>query len=110
MCWSADGSRDEVGFMQNTTFRCGHCGNLMAVDSQYLGQQVQCPTCKQIVVAPAPQPQPTPVFTPVPVPTPVPTPTPVPLPQPMPFQPLSVDSEHESIFSTPSSDDLFDDP
>jgi hypothetical protein len=93
--------------MQNTTFRCGHCGNLMAVGNQFLGQQVACPTCKQVVVAPAPQPVPSPA----PVLTPEPEPEPVPFQQqPSPFQTLSLDSEHESIFSTPTSDDLFDEP
>jgi phage FluMu protein Com len=83
--------------MQNTTFRCGHCGNLMAVGNQFLGQQVACPTCKQVVVAPQPQPT-------------TPEPSPEPAQQPTAFPSLSLDSEHESIFSTPSNDDLFDDP
>jgi hypothetical protein len=88
--------------MANTTFRCGHCGNLMAVDDQYLGQQVACPTCKQIVVAPVAQP------TPQTVPNPE---AEQPLFEQSSFPSLSLDrDEHESIFSTPSSDDLFDDP
>ena len=89
--------------MQTTTFRCGHCNNLMAVSSQYLGQQVQCPTCKQVVVAPQAEP------TPPPEPS-LPTLPNLPL---QPIQPpaLSLDTEQESIFSTPSiDDDLFDDP
>ncbi len=39
--------------MQTVNFQCGHCGNLMAVSVEYLGQQVRCPTCQQVVLAPA---------------------------------------------------------
>jgi hypothetical protein len=43
--------------MQPVTFKCGHCGNLMAVGDEFLGRQVRCPHCQQVVVAPpAPQP------------------------------------------------------
>jgi hypothetical protein len=42
--------------MQTTNFQCGHCGNLMAVTANMLGQQVRCPTCQQVVLAPAPAP------------------------------------------------------
>jgi hypothetical protein len=38
--------------MQTVNFQCGHCGNLMAVGTDFLGQQVRCPHCQQIVVAP----------------------------------------------------------
>ena len=48
--------------MQTLTFSCPHCSNLMAVGLELLGQQVQCPTCGKVVIAPAsasnPQPQP----------------------------------------------------
>lgn len=40
--------------MQPVTFQCGHCGNLMAVTADMVGQQVRCPTCQQVVIAPAP--------------------------------------------------------
>lgn len=90
--------------MQTTTFRCGHCGNLMAVGTQYLGHQVQCPTCKQVVLAPAPAP--------VPAPEPVPLVVEVPPEPPAPTPAVSLDhhDEHESIFSEKPSDDLFDEP
>ena len=39
--------------MPTVNFQCGHCRNTMAVDSAYLGKQVRCPHCKQVVVAPA---------------------------------------------------------
>jgi hypothetical protein len=39
--------------MQTVQFQCGHCGNLMGVSHEYLGQQVRCPTCQEVVVAPA---------------------------------------------------------
>ncbi len=39
--------------MQTVQFQCGHCGSLMGVSHEFLGQQVRCPTCQQIVVAPA---------------------------------------------------------
>lgn len=42
--------------MQSVQFQCGHCGKLMAVSSQYLGQQVRCPHCQQVVIAPPPAP------------------------------------------------------
>ncbi|MFQ3652164.1 MAG: hypothetical protein SNJ75_17745 [Gemmataceae bacterium] len=38
--------------MQTLNFQCGHCGNLMAVGLEYLGQQVRCPHCTGIVIAP----------------------------------------------------------
>src|SRR3954468_5525969 len=39
--------------MQTVNFQCGHCGNLMGVSVEFLGQQVRCPHCQQVVVAPA---------------------------------------------------------
>ena len=39
--------------MQTVQFQCGHCGKLMGVSHEFLGQQVRCPTCQQIVLAPA---------------------------------------------------------
>ncbi len=101
--------------MQTPTFRCGQCGNLMAVANQYLGQQVQCPTCKQVVLAPTPTPTPMPEPAPTPEVELVPSvplesispPTPTP---PAPLPSLSIDTEHESIFTERSGDDLFDEP
>jgi DNA-directed RNA polymerase subunit RPC12/RpoP len=45
--------------MQTLNFQCGHCGNLMAVSLEYLGQQVRCPHCGGVVVAPREAPVPT---------------------------------------------------
>jgi hypothetical protein len=39
--------------MQSVTFKCVQCNNLMAVGAEFLGQQVRCPHCQQVVVAPA---------------------------------------------------------
>jgi hypothetical protein len=38
--------------MQTVNFQCGHCGKLMGVSGEFLGQQVRCPHCQQVVVAP----------------------------------------------------------
>src|SRR5262245_46999821 len=75
--------------MQTANFQCGNCGNLMAVGTEFLGQQVRCPHCQQVVVAP---------------------PAPAPAPAPSPFQ-LSPSGEHEDIFSPKSdNEDLFGRP
>ena len=78
--------------MANVNFQCGHCHNLMAVGQEYLGQQVRCPHCQQVVLAPAPASPPAP---PVDLPT-------IEVPQP---------EEHESIFTPPDAaqEDLFGD-
>src|SRR5260370_26559565 len=39
--------------MQTVQFQCGHCGSMMGVSIEFLGQQVRCPTCQEVVVAPA---------------------------------------------------------
>jgi len=39
--------------MQTVNFQCGNCNNLMAVSAEFLGQQVRCPHCQAVVVAPA---------------------------------------------------------
>jgi hypothetical protein len=44
--------------MATVNFQCGHCHNLMAVGEESLGQQVRCPHCQQVVLAPAPSPPP----------------------------------------------------
>lgn len=84
--------------MAPVTFQCGHCNQLMGVSAEYLGREVQCPHCKQVVVAPAtaappevaPQPE---VVAPQEV-----APT------------LNITTDHESIFTAPTLDeDIFDD-
>jgi hypothetical protein len=88
--------------MQTVTFQCGHCGNLMAVGMAYLGQQVRCPTCQQVVLAPqatangegqAPPSEPAPALSLPPSPVPE-------------FKPPAL-SDQEDIFSQTTSDDLF---
>jgi hypothetical protein len=60
--------------METVNFQCGHCGSLMGVPLELLGQQVRCPTCQQVVRAPlngappAPPAQP-PVFASTPPPS-----------------------------------------
>jgi phage FluMu protein Com len=39
--------------MTTVNFQCGNCNNLMAVSAEFLGQQVRCPHCQAVVVAPA---------------------------------------------------------
>jgi hypothetical protein len=79
--------------MQTVNFQCGHCGNLMAVALEYLGQQVRCPHCQQVVIAPATD-QPAPE---------------APQPQPLPEPPFSASHESEDIFNQnrESDDALF---
>jgi hypothetical protein len=38
--------------MQTVNFQCGNCNNLMGVSAEFLGQQVRCPHCQAVVVAP----------------------------------------------------------
>jgi len=40
--------------MPAVTFQCGNCKNLLAVEDRLLGQQVRCPHCQQVLVAPTP--------------------------------------------------------
>src|SRR5580700_10530438 len=80
--------------MNNIQFKCGQCGNLMAVGPALLGKQVRCPHCRQVVLAP----------------TSIPA---APAPQPAPAGPSFPETppvENESIFTPPerTSDDLFD--
>jgi hypothetical protein len=92
--------------MDTVKFQCGHCGNLMAVGTEFLGKQVRCPHCRQVVVAPLPSmPEPTPAansFGPPPGPALVETT----------FLPPSPAADHEDIFSAPEEDpeDLFGRP
>src|SRR5262245_44099549 len=39
--------------MHTVTFTCPHCQNLMAATADMFGQHVHCPTCGNVVVAPA---------------------------------------------------------
>jgi hypothetical protein len=71
--------------MQTVNFQCGHCGKLMAVGVEFLGQQVRCPHCQQVVLAPA-------------------TAAAVPEPQPVPELFANLD-RHEDIFATRSETD-----
>jgi hypothetical protein len=83
--------------MQTVNFQCGHCGNLMAVDTEHLGQQVRCPHCEQVVVAPPPEPAPAAA-------------APAPGPAEPTFQPTALQN-HEDIFAPPApTEDLFDAP
>lgn len=62
--------------MAPVTFPCEHCGKLMGVRPEYLGQKVRCPHCQQVIAAPtsdptapppaAVAPPPEPVFVPPP--------------------------------------------
>jgi hypothetical protein len=80
--------------METVNFPCVHCGNLMAVGYELLGQQVRCPHCQLVVQAPA-----------------APAPAPIaaePAPGDFAFKPIK---EEESIFSPPElGDDIFGDP
>jgi hypothetical protein len=70
--------------MQTIQFVCGNCGKLMAVATEFAGQQVRCPHCQQIVLAP-----------------------PVMEPPPLPYPGLPSDPDDpESIFTETQSDDV----
>src|SRR5215218_5165822 len=76
--------------MATVNFSCPHCGKLMGVGQELLGQHVRCPHCKQVLQAPvqsaAAPPPPSVTFA-----------TPPPPPR-----------EPDSIFAAPEvSDDLF---
>ncbi|HEV3144459.1 MAG TPA: hypothetical protein VGZ47_11280 [Gemmataceae bacterium] len=84
--------------MQTVTFTCVYCNNLMAVSTEFLGHQVRCPTCNQIVQAPAVAPAPI-------LATPPSSPS---------LEELSIESPrqetHESIFGETHDEDLFGTP
>lgn len=86
--------------MQTVNFSCGHCGNLMAVALELLGQHVRCPHCQQVVVAPS-------ATTPTAPPSEPPPPAP---PEPEPYS-FSSPAAHEEDIFTPKEvhDDLFAD-
>jgi hypothetical protein len=86
--------------MQTVNFQCGSCSNLMAVGAEFLGQQVRCPHCQAVVVAPA-APAPAAV---APAPARAPDAT-----ETLPFSRPA--NEHEDIFAPPEpTDDLFGRP
>src|SRR5665213_3889536 len=75
--------------MPTVNFQCGSCNNLMGVSSEFLGQQVRCPHCQAVVVAPAAS-------------APPPSPT-----EPVEFFP-SLGNQQDDIFAPPEpTDDLF---
>jgi hypothetical protein len=85
--------------METVNFQCGNCHNLMAVGSEYLGRQVRCPHCQQVVLAPAPTAPPPPL-----------APGLLPPLSDSPFEAAAENApanEHESIFGEVPSDDLF---
>src|SRR6185437_6270367 len=91
--------------MQTVQFQCGHCNKLMGVSSEFLGQQVRCPHCQQVVVAPAsaaaPEPAPTEA---------VAAPFPPSLIETI-LQPPAPAADPEDIFSPPEeTEDLFGRP
>jgi hypothetical protein len=93
--------------MQTVNFQCGHCGKLMAVAADFLGQQVRCPHCQQVVVAPSPAPAPAPFSLEPGAPQVLPPGPAGPGPDEPLFKSLST-GDAEDIFSNPaSSDDLF---
>src|SRR5947209_2691562 len=104
--------------MLTVNFQCGACGKLMAVGVDFLGQQVRCPHCQQVVIAPGARP----ATAPAPPPTPPPEPgvsTPAatirersPVVPPQPFTLPRMHNDHEDIFSQRSDteDALFSQP
>ena len=84
--------------MQTVTFQCGSCNKLMAVGAEYLGQQVRCPHCQAVVVAPSAT---------APVPDAA---NEAAAPETMSFQPPLL-NEQDDIFAPPEpTDDLFGRP
>jgi hypothetical protein len=86
--------------MQTINFQCGHCRKIMGVQAAYLGKQVRCPHCQQVVLAPTQAPAPVPAAA---APAPVPPPS-------SPPPPGRVGDEHDSIFGEQIDDDLFGSP
>src|SRR5205085_5006316 len=80
--------------METVNFQCGHCQQLLAVNKDHLGQQVRCPHCQQVVVAPLPSP---PAAAAPPFPDSV-----------EPTYQYTTSEDQDSIFSAPAeSEDLF---
>jgi hypothetical protein len=85
--------------MQTVNFQCGHCRNVMGVNAAYLGKQVRCPHCQQVVLAPAQ------------APTPAPAPVAVSPPAgPAPGQSKAAPDPEDSIFGEQVDEDLFGSP
>lgn len=84
--------------METIKFQCEKCGNLLAVTTNLGGQQVRCPYCQHIVIAPAP------LATTVVVPNPIPI-----LPDDLSFSVSKEAQEQESIFAE-GSEDIFGAP
>src|SRR5262245_46563360 len=83
---------------QTVSFQCGHCRKGMGVSTEFLGKQVRCPHCQQVVLAPAQAP-----------PAPVPAGAAPRPPSGPTFPPPGGPSkdEHESIFGEQVDEDLF---
>ncbi|HEY7424226.1 MAG TPA: hypothetical protein VH682_08335 [Gemmataceae bacterium] len=84
--------------MQTVNFQCGHCGKLMGVGSEHLGQQVRCPHCQQIVIAPPPPAEPPPAPEAAPPPE---------LVEKVPNAAPAADDADDIFAPTEASDDLF---
>jgi hypothetical protein len=86
--------------MQTVNFQCGACGKLMAVGVEFLGQQVRCPHCQQVVIAPAAS---------APAPAPGSAGASPSQPAPEPFTLPQVHTDHDDIFTqrTEPEDALF---
>jgi hypothetical protein len=102
--------------MQTIQFQCGHCRNVMAVNTDYLGKQVRCPHCQQVVLAPNQAPAPAAVPNPAPaLAPPPPPPGPAPAPAPPPGPALTTPAprgfpggdDQDSIFGEHIDEDLF---
>lgn len=86
--------------MQTINFQCGHCRKIMGVQAAYLGKQVRCPHCQQVVLAPTQAPAPVPAAAAA---APVPPPS-------SPPPPGRGGDEHDSIFGEQIDEDLFGSP
>ncbi|MFO0865472.1 MAG: hypothetical protein U0744_12615 [Gemmataceae bacterium] len=83
--------------METIQLQCGNCKSMMAISTEHLGAQVQCPHCQAVLQTPPPP------SSPAPAPAPPPTESPR-----EPAVPTFRRPERESIFSEPEPvDDLF---
>lgn len=81
--------------METIQLQCGNCNNMMAISTEHLGAQVQCPHCQAVLQTPPPPSAPAPAPPAPPAPRQAPTPS-FRLP------------EKDSIFADPEpTDDLF---
>jgi hypothetical protein len=89
--------------MQTINFQCGHCRKIMGVQAAYLGKQVRCPHCQQVVLAPT--------QAPAPVPAPAAASAPAPGSSAAGAKaPGGSSDEHDSIFGEQIDEDLFGSP